>query len=646
MLPDYIQKVLDGPAPGAGARHQALLDLSYQMVGHRIPDDEIFRTLRAWMPDKDKTDKEIRDLIRGAHARNPKPAESRQRYQVEYNQERKTVKFTVSSLNQTPTPDEVPTSALSTVEFLSTMFREGETVCITNHYTEAGDKLIPGDKGTFWSREQWCEWLERGKLDGEAGAWVRINPVKEGDKSGTDSSVSDFRHVLVEFDGRPKIEQWHIFKESGLPLACVIDSGGKSLHAWVRVDAKDLAEYKNRQRLVYERLADFIDDHSNINPSRFSRLPGIRRCDQIQKLVAVNIGAEDWNEFEEWSLDDGLPPMVSGDEFENQKIPKPPEVLKGLLFKGGILVLGSPSKARKTFNLISLALAIKEGKKWLGFECDKGDVLYANFELIPYTMHNRCLWIREAMGIRSLEGMTIWNLRGCATDIEKVVNRFVARLNRHKDRFSAIILDPSYMCLGDRDENSAGDMTDFYNHVMRLTKETGSAVIIASHYAKGDHNAKAAIDRVAGSGVQQRFPDAVVNLTPLKADDENPHEFDVNIKLRDFTYIPAFRIEWREPLFQLSDVDVAAEKASKRVSKLIELLECLEEGPLKGPDWQAIASEDGIADDSYFRHLRGEAKKLGLVTDDKRTRLWTLDAAAYEAFKSKNTTTFRPKKKS
>src|SRR3984893_15386981 len=73
-FPSYIQKQLDGPSPGHPGRHEALMKLALQMVGERIPDWVIFAELRAWIPDKDKTNSEINTLIKGAHAKNPQPA--------------------------------------------------------------------------------------------------------------------------------------------------------------------------------------------------------------------------------------------------------------------------------------------------------------------------------------------------------------------------------------------------------------------------------------------------------------------------------------------------------------------------------------------------------------------------------------------
>ena len=94
-----------------------------------------------------------------------------------------------------------------------------------------------------------AEWNERVEKKGgidrvfgtKLGLYLRINPMTKG--GSKDADVTEFRHALVEFDrdkdGKPipKAEQYRRIIESGLPVAALIDSGNKSLHAIVRVDA-------------------------------------------------------------------------------------------------------------------------------------------------------------------------------------------------------------------------------------------------------------------------------------------------------------------------------------------------------------------------------------------------------------------------
>ena len=101
---------------------------------------------------------------------------------------------------------------------------------------------------------------------------------------------------------------------SGLPLAAIVDSGGKSLHGIVRVDATDKAEYDERVRMIHALFEDTGLDSSCKNASRLSRLPDAARSRDIdiadkasftdpsritfQRLISGPVGPESWRKFE------------------------------------------------------------------------------------------------------------------------------------------------------------------------------------------------------------------------------------------------------------------------------------------------------------------------------------------------------------
>ena len=129
--------------------------------------------------------------------------------------------------------------------------------------------------------------------------------AKDGAKN---EHVTSFRHALVEFDRDdggtpiPKEQQFAAILASGLPVSAVIDSGNKSLHAWVRVDAPDAAEYRRRVDIIWDWFEGRCLDRQNKNPSRLSRCPeGRRTVDgevRVQRLLALHVGAKSWAEWE------------------------------------------------------------------------------------------------------------------------------------------------------------------------------------------------------------------------------------------------------------------------------------------------------------------------------------------------------------
>ena len=59
-------------------------------------------------------------------------------------------------------------------------------------------------------------------------------------------NVTEYRYALVESDGMEIEKQNAVIRELELPVACLVHSGGKSLHAIVRIDAADYSEYRKR----------------------------------------------------------------------------------------------------------------------------------------------------------------------------------------------------------------------------------------------------------------------------------------------------------------------------------------------------------------------------------------------------------------
>ena len=168
-----------------------------------------------------------------------------------------------------------------------------------------------------------AEWMARVEKKGgidrcfttKLGLYWRINPMTKG--GSKDADVTAFRHTLVEFDRDkdgnpiPKAEQYRRIIESGLPVAALIDSGNKSLHAIVRVDAPDAKEYKRRVDVVWKLFEGMDLDKQNRNPSRLSRCPdGWRTVDgevRRQSLLATNLGAASWDA---WETDHGKQPCL------------------------------------------------------------------------------------------------------------------------------------------------------------------------------------------------------------------------------------------------------------------------------------------------------------------------------------------------
>jgi RecA-family ATPase len=355
----------------------------------------------------------------------------------------------------------------------------------------------------------------------QVGAWIRFNPL-DGD-GVKNENVTKFRFALVESDTLPIAEQDIVFRKLELPIAALVHSGGKSLHAIVRVDAENYEEYRKRVEFLY----DFLEkngvsiDKQNRNPSRLSRMPGVTRNGNRQYLVAANIGRKSWTDWMDYveGVTDELPGMVPLSEYKDSPPELPEELIKGILRRGHKMLISGSSKAGKSFLLMELCIAIAEGKTWLGFDCKKGRVLYVNLEIDPASAICRFLKIYDALGLpmKNTENIVIWNLRGHAVPLDQLVPKLIRRVR--DQHFDAIIIDPIYKVITG-DENNASEMGQFCNQFDKICTETGCSTIYCHHHSKGAQGAKKAMDRASGSGVFARDPDAQLDMIQLELSDD------------------------------------------------------------------------------------------------------------------------------
>lgn len=455
--------------------------------------------------------------------------------------------------------------------YIETLFEPGEIIgyAMKSRLDEEKQKFIPKDKGTY--KLTAGEILEKvskhgddigaslGDYDPGAGAWIRFNPL---DGNGVrNSNVAEYRYALVESDSLDIEKQNSIIRELELPVAVLMFSGGKSVHAIVRIDAADYKEYQKRVEYLYQicEKNGLKVDTQNKNPSRLSRLPGCIRGDKKQFIIDTNIGKSSWTEWQEWieAVNDNLPDIEDLSAVWNDMPDLAEPLIKGILRKGHKMLIAGPSKAGKSFLQIELCIAIAEGRKWLGRSCTQGHVMYVNLELDRASCLHRFKDVYQALGWnpKGLHNIDIWNLRGKAVPMDKLVPKLIRRAQK-KD-YTAIIIDPIYKVITG-DENSAEQMAKFCNQFDKICSELGCATIYCHHHSKGSQGGKKSMDRASGSGVFARDPDAQLDMIELSVPDAMRKQEDNKAVCRTCRMYLDAHWDWRE---DLSDDDLLNAKS-------------------------------------------------------------------------------------
>lgn len=480
-----------------------------------------------------------------------------------------------------PPRDWDPCKQLST--YINTLFQPDDIVAYVVKSAQKTDengkiRYYPANSGVYTkTAEEICKDLEHyndityaiGDYDKNAGAWIRFNPF---DGQGVaNANVTDFRYALVECDDISLEKQYSLIKQMQLPVACLVHSGGKSIHAVVKVNAIDKEDYAKKIKFLYEACekSGLKLDTKNKNPSRLSRMAGVMRGNNKQYLIATNIGCESWDKWIDYigSLDDDLPEIL--DFWDQLKEPPElsPELIGGILREGNKMIITGESKAGKTCLSQEIAVCIAEGKPWLDkFPCEQGKVLYINLEVEAASLFHRFRSIYSANGWEFTENchnICPWNLRGYAVPLDKLAAKIIRRC-KNTGPYKAIILDPLYK-VQQGDENSAEAISTFCNALDKIAHETGAAIIYDHHHPKGAVGGRKVIDRGSGSGVFSRDADAICDLSFLDpdvrimetigqqiADGEKPMQ--LSFVLRDFKDVEPINIFFKFPVHYIDTV--------------------------------------------------------------------------------------------
>ena len=457
--------------------------------------------------------------------------------------------------------------------YIKALFHADEYVAFNTNlkYDEARGKWKPADMGTFTrTAGQILEDLDKyeasgdlsnvlGTLNPDGGAYIRINPV-DG-KGVNDRNVTRFNYALIESDNMPIEQQRFMMHALKLPIRVMVHSAGKSVHAIVKVDAKNRYEFKERVEYLHAicNEAGLIADAANKNEARLSRLPGVYRKGKKQYIIEENVGLSSWDEWYEYqeSLRDKLPQTDNMEDLYNDPPAVAPELISGVLRQGHKMIISGPSKAGKSFLLLELAYAIAEGHTWIGNKCTMGKVLYVNMEIDRASFARRFISIYNARKMNfgaHRSNIDIWNLRGYSMPITKLIEPLLRRAK--KEAYSAIIIDPLYKVL-EGDENSNTDVARMGAGFDRIAQETGAAVIYVHHFAKGYAGDRSSIDRGSGAGTFSRDPDAILTISPLEQteDEEEAHgsAWRVEYTLREFKDHEPTDVYFKYPVHELDD---------------------------------------------------------------------------------------------
>jgi hypothetical protein len=304
----------------------------------------------------------------------------------------------------------------------------------------------------------------------------------------------------------------------------------------------------------------------------------------------------------------GLGAGITAASLCAKPLPRPPELVAGILYGKGTMMLSGPSKSRKTYTFLDLGLSVATGTAWLGFPTKQAGVIYLNFELSEHSFCARLVDICAAKGVPPPANFRSFNLRGRRATMGLLAAELPRLIRTHSA--GLVILDPWYKIAAQSgaEENSNDGQARILAEAERIATANGAALVVGHHFAKGDASAKNSIDRAAGAGAMARWGDVIATLSEHK----EPDAMTLEMHLRDFAPVSPIVLRWDQPLWRRDDsLDPANLKrpagrgddhpASQLLGMLAE--------PMTNTEWRTASGWP----DSTFRRKRDELVSGGKV---------------------------------
>jgi hypothetical protein len=133
---------------------------------------------------------------------------------------------------------------------------------------------------------------------GEDGVWFLPQPVdgefhpnpRQEDKPSrrSEESIVDWRFAVLESDEAEPEDWLRCLIQIPLRIACVCESGGRSIHALVRVDAASKLDWDKMIGSAKPLLITLGADRGALSAVRLTRFPQAQRGERIQRLLYLN----------------------------------------------------------------------------------------------------------------------------------------------------------------------------------------------------------------------------------------------------------------------------------------------------------------------------------------------------------------------
>ena len=169
-------------------------------------------------------------------------------------------------------------------------FGSGEKVLVFSRMESPGQMVWEADKSDVIQNQHLPA--------GPDGVWFLPQPVdgdwhpnpRQGGKLSrrSEESVTAWRFAVLESDEAEADDWLRCLIQVPLRIVSICESGGRSIHALVRVDAGSKGEWDAKIGRIKPVLITLGADRGALSAVRLTRLPQAKRGDRVQRLLYLN----------------------------------------------------------------------------------------------------------------------------------------------------------------------------------------------------------------------------------------------------------------------------------------------------------------------------------------------------------------------
>ncbi len=186
--------------------------------------------------------------------------------------------------------------------FLHELYKPGEKVIVFDIFESQGEAVWTHKAPPFDAGE-----LDAFRTGKPHGVWFLCNPVtgefleNRKNEDGTphlsrrfEGVVTSWRYLVLESDKADPAHWLAALAQMPLPIAAIYTSGGKSIHALVRLDADTKEAWDEARTRMMPFLVTLGADRKAMSAVRLTRLPGCERVEtgRLQTLLYLNPAPE------------------------------------------------------------------------------------------------------------------------------------------------------------------------------------------------------------------------------------------------------------------------------------------------------------------------------------------------------------------